>query len=137
MNRLREMLVRHEGRRLKPYVCSAGKLTVGVGRNLDDVGITVFESDMLLTHDIERCTEEALTYLPWFKSLSLVRQDVVVNMLMNLGLPRFLSFKKMREAIRVGNFERAAEEMLNSVWATQVGIRAQELAQMMKTGLYL
>jgi lysozyme len=112
-NRLREMLIRHEGLALKPYLCTAGRLTIGVGRNLDDVGISELEARLMLSNDIAR-----------------------VNMIFNLGISRFKGFKKMIAAIVVGNFERAAEEMLNSKWADQVGPRARELARMMRMGSY-
>lgn len=135
--RLRELLIRHEGKRLKPYVCTAGKLSIGVGRNLDDVGISDLEANLLLTHDIERVLHEAVNRLPWFKGLNLARQDVVLSMVFNLGMTRFLGFKKAIEAMRLGNFDRAASEMLDSKWAVQVGERAIELARMMRSGLYL
>ncbi|MDY0127369.1 MAG: hypothetical protein RBR69_04500 [Candidatus Cloacimonadaceae bacterium] len=44
MDRIKEQLVRHEGLRLKPYRCTAGKLTIGIGRNLNDCGITQSEA---------------------------------------------------------------------------------------------
>jgi lysozyme len=65
------------------------------------------------------------------------RQDVVLNMLFNLGLPKFLAFRKMIEALRLANYDQAATEMLDSKWAIQVGIRAKELAEIMRTGRYL
>jgi lysozyme len=134
---LRQMLIRHEGVRLKPYRCTAGKLTIGVGRNLDDVGITQFEAMGMLTHDMERVTKEAVDTFPWFQSLSVVRQDVVLNMLFNLGLARFREFKRMISAISRGAFAEAAKEMLESKWATQVGERATELARMMERDIYV
>lgn len=135
--RLRELLLRHEGYRLKPYRCSEGKLTIGVGRNLDDVGISELEANLMLTNDIERVKREAVAAFPWFKSLSLVRQDVVLDMLFNLGMTRFQGFKHMIAAIRDGNFGRAAYEMVSSRWAKQVGVRATELAKMMELDRYL
>jgi lysozyme len=135
--RLREMLVRHEGVRLKPYRCSAGKITIGVGRNLEDVGITHFEAMALLSGDMERVVKEAVNSFPWFQSLSVVRQDVVLNMIFNLGIHRFQGFHKMISAIVRGNFEEAAQEMLASKWSDQVGIRALELARMMRTNIYV
>lgn len=132
---LRLMLMRHEGVRLTPYRCPAGKLTIGCGRNLQDVGITQLEAMTLLSNDIERVTKEAHTF-GWFKSLNRARQDVVISMIFNLGLPRFKEFKKTIEAINMGNFSKAADEMLDSSWAKQVGERAIDLADMMKRGSY-
>lgn len=133
---LRALLVKHEGLRLKPYKCSAGKVTIGVGRNLDDVGITEFEANLMLNNDITRVQNECLREFAWIKSLDQVRQDVVFSMVFNLGMPRFKGFKKFIEALRVQNYAKAADEMLSSLWAQQVGLRAQELSDMMLLGRY-
>ncbi len=136
MTRLQEMLIRHEGLRLKPYRDTVGKLTIGVGRNLDDMGITREEALMLLDHDIVWVRREVARAFPWFADLNPVRKNVVLNMVFNIGLPRFRQFKKTIAAIRAKNWERAAREMLDSRWARQVGRRARELAAMMKSGKY-
>lgn len=133
---LREMLERHEGFRPKPYRCTEGKLTIGIGRNLEDVGITKDEARVLLSNDIERCIFEASKF-PWFNSLSSVRQDVVLSMLFNMGLAGFLEFRKMIDAINRSDYETAANEMIDSDWRHQVGMRAVELSQMMRSGRYL
>lgn len=133
---LRELLIKHEGIRLKPYLCPAGKLTVGVGRNLEDVGLSDQEARMMLTNDIHRVVKETADNFKWFKSLNLARQDVVLSMVFNLGLTRFRQFKKMHAWLSVANYDNAANEMLSSVWASQVGIRAVELATMMRHGNY-
>src|SRR5687767_14656968 len=117
--------------RLKPYQCTSGKITIGCGRNLEDVGITLNEAYVLLSNDIERVLAEANQFA-WFKSLNMPRQDAVLSMLFNLGLARFQGFKKMIQAVINGRFEVAADEMLNSKWATQVGERAKDLAQIMR-----
>ena len=130
------MLKRHEGLRLKPYHCSAGKLSIGSGRNLDDMGISEVEAMVLLRHDIERCYDE-LNVFSWFADLDQVRQEALVDMLFNLGLPTFLEFKKTLKFVAEGKYSQAAAEMLNSKWANQVGSRAEELAYMVETGTYL
>lgn len=132
---LREMLIRHEGLRLFPYRDTMGKLTIGVGRCLDTVGISKLEAMALLTGDIERSTEAAATFA-WFKSISVPRQDVVISMLFSLGLGGFMKFAKMRTAIAIGDFNKAADEMLNSTWSAQTGPRASELARIMRSGAY-
>ncbi|HEX9879647.1 MAG TPA: hypothetical protein VGB25_05595 [Candidatus Binatia bacterium] len=76
MTRLQEMLIRHEGLRLKPYRGTVGKLTIGVGRNLDDAGITRDEALALLRHDIDRVRKEVSAAFPWFGGLNPVRKDV-------------------------------------------------------------
>lgn len=129
------MLIRHEGLRLKPYKDSVGKLTIGVGRNLDDVGISEAEAMFLLDHDIDAARAEAQKFV-WFSKLDNVRQDVIVSMVFNLGMTRLLGFKNTLKAVEAGNWEAAAKGMLDSKWAKQVGKRADELAQMMVTGSY-
>jgi lysozyme len=134
MRQLIELLHRHEGMRLKPYKDSVGKLTIGIGRNLDDNGISEVEADFLLKNDLIRCFEEAQKF-DWFVVLNDARACVIVSMIFNLGLPRFLGFKNMIKALEEERYEDASKEMLDSVWAKQVGRRADELSEMMKTGL--
>jgi lysozyme len=129
------MLVRHEGLRLKPYTDTVGKLTIGVGRNLDDVGISEAEAMLLLSNDISIARTDAEKFV-WFHKLDSVRQDVIIDMIFNLGLPRFLGFKNMLHAVEMANWEEVVAQMLDSKWAKQVGKRADELAQMMLIGEY-
>ena len=136
MQKLVENLKRHEGLRLKPYLCSEGKITIGFGRNLEDMGISEKEAEMLLMSDIERCYEE-LDVFSWFHDLDQVRQEAMVNMLFNLGLPTFLEFKRTLKFMAEGAYSQAAAEMLDSKWANQVGDRAKELAYMVETGCYM
>ena len=137
MNRtaLKLLLVKHEGLSLKPYRCPAGKLTIGVGRNLDDRGISEDEAAMLLDNDIRFVSKELSRVLPGFTSLDETRQNVLMDMCFNLGTAGLLKFKAMLAAVGARDFDRAAAEMLNSAWARQVRGRAQTLAAMMKTGI--
>ena len=127
-----ERIKRHEGLRLKPYRCTSGKLTIGYGRNLEDNGISAAEADTLLNTDIKRCEAECQKALPCFTQLNATRQGVIVELDFNLGLTRLLGFKKMLAACEQGNYEQAAREMLDSLWARQVGQRAVTLAELMK-----
>lgn len=124
----------HEGERLKPYRCTAGKLTIGVGRNLEDRGITAQESAMLLANDIAREEAELMRALPWVGQLDDVRQRVLLDMSFNLGLAGLLGFKNTLAAIQAGDYQRGATMMLDSKWARQVGGRAERLSRMMATG---
>lgn len=131
---LDEMLIAHEGLRLKPYRDSQEKLTIGVGRNLEDVGISREEALALLHNDIERVKRELDANLPWWRTLSEVRQKVLISMAFNLGTNGLLGFNKMLSYLQDGDYSAAAEEMLASLWASQVGERAMELADMMENG---
>lgn len=128
-----EQLKRHEGLRLKPYRCSAGKLTIGYGRNLEDRGINETEAEFMLRADAEESWEWAATEFP---ELDEVRLAVIANMHFNLGPTRLRLFHNMYKALRNGAYTMAAEEMLDSLWARQVGKRAKELAAQMKTGAW-
>jgi lysozyme len=130
---LEKELIRDEGLKLKPYRCTAGKLTIGVGRNIEDTGITEAEAVALLRGDIARCVKE-LAFFPWFGTLDGVRQRVLINMNFNLGFNRFRQFAKMLLAIQNGKFDAAADEMHASKWARQVGSRATRLESMMRRG---
>jgi len=133
---LRDQLIKHEGLRLKPYLCTAKKLTLGIGRNLDDVGITKEEALYLLDNDIMRVVREAHYHFPVIETLDTVRADVIYNMLFNMGVSRLRQFKKMWTALEAQDWDKAADEMLDSKWAYQVGYRANELANQMRTGEY-
>ena len=127
-------LIDHEDIKLKPYRCSAGKLTIGVGRNLDDNGITRAEAMMMLRNDLTRTRFGLEKVFPGFLGLSRRRRMALIDMCFNLGLPRFLQFKQMLAAVVARDFSLAAEEMLSSAWAKQVGQRARTLATMMREG---
>ena len=127
-------LERDEGVRLKPYRDSVGKLTIGIGRNLDDVGITLDETHYLLNGDIARAEADLDARLPWWQTLDPVRQRVLVNMCFNMGIAGLLTFANTLELVRVGQYADAADHMLASKWAGQVGPRAQRLADMMRDG---
>lgn len=124
----------HEGTRLKPYRCTAGKLTIGVGRNLEDRGISLSEARILLANDLADVRNGLRNALPWVAQLDDVRQRVLIDMAFNLGIQGLLAFKRTLEAVRQGQYQQAAAMMLQSRWATQVGQRAQRLSRMMATG---
>ena len=133
LHKMRWQLTIHEGIRIKPYLDSVGKLTIGVGRNLDDTELSDDEVELMLNNDIERAAKNAERF-SWWRELDSVRQMVVVDMLFNLGLAGFAKFRKTISFIGAGDYLQAAEEMLDSKWASQVGSRAARLAKMMRTG---
>jgi lysozyme len=131
---LRAELLRDEGLRLKPYRCTAGKLTIGIGRNLDDKGITGAEAEALLTGDIVDVARGIERALPWASRLSDARQRALINMGFNLGVPGLLGFRKMLGWMDIGDFRSAAAEARASQWAQQVGARAHRIAQQIERG---
>lgn len=123
-----------EGVRTKPYRDSLGKLTIGVGRNLDDNGLRLDEIAIILENDINDAETDAKALFPSFGELSANRRAVLVNMAFNLGRKRLAGFSRMRSAVAAGKFDVAARQMLGSRWARQVGDRARRLAKQMKEG---
>lgn len=134
--RFRILIIGHEGLRYKAYTDTVGKVTVGVGRNLTDVGLGSKEVELLLDNDITRVWRECVINFDFFGSLDEVRQHVLMDMCFNIGISGLHLFRKMLKALSARNFDRAATEMLDSKWAKQVGEgRSGTLANMMRTGI--
>lgn len=133
---LAEMLKAHEGLELKPYLDTKGKLTIGYGRNLQDVGISLQEAETMLANDIADARRRAEQLFDWYSTLDSVRQDVIVMLVFNMGAAKLGHFIQMIQAIKAGDFYRASQEMLDSMWARQVGNRAVVLSKMMMSGKY-
>ena len=131
---LRRDVMAAEGLRLKPYLDTVGKLTIGYGRNLDDVGISKLEAEVLLDHDIASAEIECRKTFVWFPDLNDARQRVLVDMAFNMGLTKLLTFRRMLAAVAERDYAGAAEQMLASKWAAQVKGRAVRLAQVMRDG---
>lgn len=127
-------LIRDEGVRSFPYRDSLGKLTIGVGRNLDNVGLHEDEITYLLGNDVDSVVTSLNQMLPWWANLSEPRQRVIANMAFNMGVTKLLDFKNMLGFLKAGDYDNAAQEMLNSRWAKQVGQRSNRLASVMKAG---
>ncbi len=144
-------LIAHEGLRLTPYRCTRGKLTIGVGRNLEDNpptpeekralgdymhGITENAAKMLLRNDIMRCYECVKRAVKGFEELTPDRQYALVDMCFQLGFKGLKKFKYMLSAIEKGNYDLAAYECMTSTYATQTPKRAKKIAQTIKTGTW-
>ena len=132
---LERMLIRHEGKRSLPYECSAGKITVGVGRNLEDNPLTEEEIMYLLRNDIARCEKELNRY-SWFRMMDQRRQDACLDLWLTIGLTRFLQFRRMIKAFENRDYDLASKELLDSKYALQVGARANELSEIIRTNKY-
>ena len=136
MNPLQSVIIEHEGVRLKPYRDTKGVLTIGVGRNLDDCGISEDEAMFLLNNDLTTC-ETQLSRYDWYVGLDKVRQGVIIELVFNVGLPKALQFKNMIIAIINENWAGASNELLDSAWANQVGAtRSENMASRLLRGKY-
>jgi len=143
-NKTIDLLKKHEGLELYPYKDTVDKLTIGYGHNLDDMGISEQMAELLLVSDLHSTQIELAATFNWYQSthpwpveLDEVRKSVIDNMAFNMGVPRLKGFKKMLAAMEDKDYERAADEMLDSRWADQVKGRAIELADMMRTGKWV
>lgn len=124
----------HEGLRLNPYRCTAGKLTIGYGHNIEDNGISNDVADYILDEDLRASAREATYAIDNFHELNEHRQAVLIEMAFALGLPRLRGFVKMIKAVSQHDYQEAAEELLDSKWAREVGKRALVLSEKMREG---
>ena len=134
MTPLEAQLLTDEGLKLRPYTDTAGKLTIGIGRNLQDVGISQEEALYLLRNDIITAKKTLSVALPWTSDLDSNRLDALTNMCFNLGINRLKGFHNFLAALQAKDWTTASSEMLSSLWAHQVGARAVRLAKIIKDG---
>lgn len=143
---LRELLSLHEGRIRTPYRDSLGYWTAGVGHLIDrrrggsmpkswtGFPLTEEEIDDVLDDDITEKSIDLFRALPWVMGLDEVRKAVLTDMAFNLGIAGLLQFKNTLAAVKEKRWQDAAQGMLASRWADQVGVRSLRLADMMRTG---
>ena len=127
-------LIRDEGKRNHVYTDTVGVPTIGVGRNLRDVGLSDDEVSYLLGNDINRVCAELDAAIPWWREMTEARQRCITNMAFNLGITGLMGFKNTLAAMKAGRYGEAASGMLASRWASQVGQRAKLLSTMMDEG---
>jgi len=125
-----------EGSRHILYQCPANKTTIGYGYNLEDNGIDEATAQYLLN----KCLVDVLVMLEsnvsYFDDLDEVRKSVLTDMCFNMGWPTLSRFKNMFAAIESGNYEEAANQMVDSAWYRQVGVRSKILVEMMRSSAY-
>lgn len=126
----RDSLRRHEGFRSKVYKCTAGKNTIGIGRNLDDRGITEAEAEYLLDNDIAECIQDLANFDYW-NHLNDKQQAALIDLRFCLGAAGYRQFKRMNAALSARRYNDAALEIINSRFADQTGSRAGDLADML------
>lgn len=134
MSDLIQDLRRDEGVRSHPYRDTEGILTIGVGRNLEDRGLSDDEIDILLMNDLKWVVVDLDRNAPWWRDLDNARQRALANMAFNLGYPRLAGFKKMLAALQAEDWDEAADQALDSRWAVQVGDRADRVAELIRNG---
>lgn len=123
-----------EGFRSNPYRDTVGKLTIGYGRNLDDVGISQQEAELMLCNDIQKSISDLQAHLSWFDALSDNRQKALVEMAFQMGITGLLNFVNMLRDMQNGDYKSAMQEALKSKWALQVPRRAARVADLILNG---
>lgn len=122
----------HEGLRLKPYKCTSNKLTIGYGRNIEDVGISIGEAEYLLENDIDRCIKDLNNNLTWFKLSNEWVQVILINMTYNMGINGLLTFKNSLKLLENKQYKQAGIELRKSKWYSQVKNRAEFLINILE-----
>lgn len=122
------------GKTLKPGMTLVGNPTVGCGHNMLANPLSQPDIDRFLENDIASACLDLDHTFPWWRSLDDVRQRVLINMTFNMGVAGLLTFHDTLAAIKAGHWADAAAWMRLSLWAQQVGARAERLAHMMETG---
>ena len=132
--KLQDEMVQDEGLKLRLYRDTVGKQTIGIGRNIEDRGITKEEAFFLLNTDIEIAESDLDRNIPWWRDLSDSRQRALLNMTFNMGWPKLSQFVGMLAYLKAGDYDHAADAALHSLWASQVGQRAQRIATLIREG---
>lgn len=128
--KIKEQLIDHEALKLKLYRCTANKLTIGVGHNIEDNGISYKAAMFILGEDIDECFEDLKRIFKHFENLPENIQHVLIDMRFQLGYDRFRGFRKMIIAVQAFNWREMVVQMKDSKWYRQTTNRADELIEM-------
>ncbi len=134
LQKAKELIKAHEGMREKMYLDNTGHYTIGFGHNLQFMPISENACNVILDDDLQWFAENLPKHLPWVNNLSAERYAVMLDMAFNLGIMGLLRFKKFLNYMADGKYLQAADEMLDSIWARQVGTRAVHDANIIRTG---
>jgi lysozyme len=133
---LSDQLLRDEGLKLYPYRDTVGKLTIGIGRNLDDDGISLDEADLMRSNDIKRATVALESTYPWSMGLDDARKGAMLNLAFNMGIHKLSGFVKFLQAMRMNDWATAKAELLNSAADHEEPERIARLANQILTAVW-
>lgn len=136
LDKIKKLLRKHEGSSLQMYKCPAGKYTIGVGHNIEDLGISEEVEELLLQQDIDIAEKQVRNAVSCYDTLNEARQYVLVDMCFNMGITKLMGFKRMLRALELGDYKKASDEMKDSKWHSQVKSRAIDLERIMITGVF-
>lgn len=132
--KLKSLLIKHEGQKLKLYEDTLGNLTIGIGRNLSDRDIYQSECDLMFDNDVNYFADFLSKNYSFFNELNEARQCALIDMCF-MGTKKFQTFKRMLLALAYHDYDRAAIEIMDSRYALQVGQRAIDIANIIRTGV--
>ena len=133
LDKVKKRLIQEESMQLFPYKCSAGKWTLGVGRNIEDRGISDITAMQMLEEDIDLCVEELARNITWWEEAPDGIQEVLIDLCFNMGISRLMLFTKTLGYMGSGEMKKAADELLNSRYATMVPNRAKRNADIIRS----
>lgn len=133
LDKVKKRLIQEESMQLFPYKCSANKLTLGVGRNIEDRGISDVTAMQMLEEDIDLCVEELARNVTWWEEAPDGIQEVLIDLCFNMGISRLMLFTKTLGYMGSGEMKKAADELLNSRYATMVPNRAKRNADIIRS----
>lgn len=131
---LRVSVQTHEGLSLTMYTDTTGHWTIGYGRNIQNNGITKAEAEAMLDHDLETAIVQCQKSFPWFNGADGPRQQVIAELMFEMGPKTLGEFTHMLAAVAAGTYDLAASELLRSTWASQVGsTRSRQMADLLQS----
>ena len=131
LDSLKKSLKAHEGVKASLYKDTEGHITGGCGHNFDQP-LPDKLIELILDFDVQVAIEELDRAFPSWRTHSSARQNVLIELMFNLGAPRLGQFIRFWYAMEQKNYSVAAQELLSSKWATQVKGRAETLAKRLR-----
>ena len=133
MAKVRENIIKHEGWKQFPYRCTADKLSIGVGHNIEDRGLSNAAIEFILNEDIETCLMELQGSLSFWDTLPSEVQAALIDLCFNMGISRLMQFRMTIQHLKDGEWDKAAEELLDSRYAAQLPHRAEANADLIRS----
>ena len=129
---LLDSIRKHEGYRAKVYKDTLGYDTIGYGFAIKDLELDEDICAIILRRKLESLIRTVNFKYGWFKSMPDEVQNVIIEMCYQLGVSGFGKFVKTIGYLQTFQFEKAADEMLDSRWAKQTPNRAKALSDIVR-----
>lgn len=132
--KLKKLLTLHEARKKYPYQDTVGKWTCGIGHNLTDNGLPEHVIDLLYEHDMDQVKADLTETFPWWEDMDEVRQMAMCDLCFNLGITKLSKFKNTLKYLYHKDYEKAADNLMESLWYKQVKSRGKRIVYMIRSG---